>query len=317
MTPNRYDAPKDLGIVTSFFNPCGYRTRAQNFERFVEPIRAAGIPLVVVEARFAGEAWTLDDRHQSLRVEAHDLMWQKERLLDLATGWLPAQCTKVAWLDADVLFEDEAWAIRTSEALEDAFVVQPFSQAVRLPAAAIAAALDDHVYEGFAAMCKHHPECLTVGKYDAHGHTGFAWAARRDLIAKNGLYDASIAGSADHLMAHVFASDLESACIRRMLGNGGRHLAHFRRWARGVHKVVAGRLGYVPGRLLHLWHGELANRRYAERNKELRGFGFDPEVDIKLSDNGTWRWASEKPGLHAWSRRYFKDRREDDEALPP
>ena len=309
----KYERPDDLGIVTSYFNPCGFEGRARNFERFVEPIREAGIPLVIVEARFPGDT-PLPPRYESLKIPARDLMWQKERLLDLGTGWLPASCTKVAWLDADVLFEDPAWAVATSKLLDDAFVVQPFKTAVRLSRGALEPNPGDDVFESFGSMFVHRPEELAHGKYELHGHTGFAWAARRDLVARHGLYDACIGGSADHMMAHVFAGDLRSRCITRMVGNGGRHLAHFRRWARRVHAEMEGRLAFTEGRLLHLWHGTIENRRYAQRNKELREFAFDPNTDIRISDTGAWEWASDRPDLHEWARCYFAERKEDDDA---
>ncbi len=312
----RYARAADLGVVTSYFNPCGFRGRLENFERFVEPIRRAGIPLVIVEAHFVDQddRATLPARHEALRVEARDVMWQKERLLDLGAAWLPASCTKVAWLDADVIFENEDWAGATSERLETAFVVQPFATAVRLSRGTLEPREGDDVFESFASMFVHRPEELAHGKYDLHGHTGFAWAARRDLIARHGLYDACIGGSADHMMAHAFAGDLQSRCINRMVGNGGRHLAHFRRWTRKVHDEVQGRLTYVPGRLLHLWHGTIENRRYAQRNKELRELGFDPDRDIRIGNTGCWEWSSERPDLHAWARRYFVERKEDDDS---
>ena len=59
-------------------------------------------------------------------------MWQKERLLNLVFAQLPERCTKVEWLDADVLFESAAWAVDTSRALDAHPVVQPFDTAVRL-----------------------------------------------------------------------------------------------------------------------------------------------------------------------------------------
>lgn len=315
MRTPRYTRPADLGVVTSYFNPCGFRGRAENFERFAEPIRAAGIPFVVVEATFGSDGATLPAAHESLRVQARDVMWQKERLLDLGTGWLPAHCTKVAWLDADVIFEDDDWAVATSELLETAMVVQPFASAVRLSRGALEPHEGDDVFESFASVFVNRPEELLHGKYDLHGHTGFAWAARRDLVARHGLYDACIGGSADHVMAHAFAGDSESSrCITRMLGTGGRHLAHFRRWNRRLQGEMRGtRLTFAPGRLLHLWHGTIENRRYAQRNKELRELAFDPNEDIRISDTGCWEWASDRPQLHTWARRYFTERKEDDD----
>jgi len=308
-----YARPHDLGIVTSYFNPCGFRVRAANFEKFVAPIRRAGIPLVIVEACFEPEGATLDPRHESLKVRARDVMWQKERLLDLGTGWLPAHCTKVAWVDADVLFENEAWAVATSQQLETSVVVQPFAEAVRLSRGAERPRSGDDTFESFGAVYTHRPEALRLGKFEQHGHTGFAWAARRDVLARRGYYDACIAGSGDHMMAHAFAADWESPCISRIVGRGGRHLAHFRRWCRQVHEDVGGQLSYVPGRILHLWHGTMENRRYSDRNRELRELEFDPKGDIRISETGCWEWASDKPELHAWAKRYFVERREDEE----
>ena len=312
--PRTYACPADLGVVTSYYNPCGFRSRAENFERFVEPIRAAGIPLVIVEASFAGDGAKLPAEHKSLRVEARDVLWHKERLLDLGTGWLPPHCTKVAWLDADVLFENEDWAVATSELLETAVVVQPFAEAVRLSRGALEPREGDDVFESFAAVFVNRPEELAHGKFERHGHTGFAWAARRDLVARHGLYDACIAGSGDHMMAHAFAGDAESRCISRMVGRGGRHLAHFRRWSRRLHEDMGARLSFTPGRLLHLWHGSIENRRYALRNKELLELAFDPKEDIRISDTGCLEWASDKPELHAWALRYFVERKEDDDS---
>jgi len=312
-----YARPEDLGVVTSYFNPCGFRGRAENFERFVRPIKDAGIPLVIVEAFFEenGASVALPPHHESLRIKARDVMWQKERLLDLGTGWLPPSCTKVAWLDADVLFENPDWAVETSARLETAVVVQPFETAVRLSRGETTPRDGDDAFESFASVFVHRPLALVPGKYDLHGHTGFAWAARRDLVARHGLYDAAIGGSADHLMAHAFSGDTGSACITRMLGYGGRHLAYYRRWAARVRAEVQSRVTYTPGRLLHLWHGSIENRRYAQRNKELHRLGFDPKKDIRISETGVWEWASDKTELHDWARTYFVERREDEDSV--
>jgi hypothetical protein len=58
----------------------------------------------------------------------------------------------------------------------------------------------------------------------------------------------------------------------------------------------------------------MENRRYSQRNKELVELAFDPKQDIRISDTGCWEWASDKPELHAWARRYFVERREDEDA---
>ena len=111
-------------------------------------------------------------------------------------------------------------------------------------------------------------------------------------------------------MAHAFAGDFDSTCIRRILGDNEKHIAHFKAWARSIYPAVRARIGYVPGRLLHLWHGETEHRRYVDRNRELAAFGFDPARDLVRSETGLWLWRR-KGALHDWAVRYFAARRED------
>ena len=78
---------------------------------------------------------------------------------------------------------------------------------------------------------------------------------------------------------------------------------------RGPH--VRGRIGALPGRILHLWHGETANRRYVERNRELASFGFDPARDLVRDERGLWKWGRQCRPLAVWAKNYFALRRED------
>ena len=73
--------------------------------------------------------------------------------------------------------------------------------------------------------------------------------------------------------------------------------------------MVRARLGVVEGAALHLWHGDLASRRYDLRYEALRNARFDPNQDLELDEGGCWRWASHKPALHAALENYLADRR--------
>jgi hypothetical protein len=66
-----------LWVVTSFFNPAGYRRKLANFRRFRERL---GTPLVAVELGFGGR-FSLDRRDADIlvRVQDGDVLWQKER----------------------------------------------------------------------------------------------------------------------------------------------------------------------------------------------------------------------------------------------
>ena len=149
--------------------------------------------------------------------------------------------------------------------------------------------------------------------FDRHGHTGFAWAARSGLVKEHGLYDGNIAGSGDHVMSHVFAGDWESKCIRRMMSGNRVHRRHLAEWAAKIYRSVRGKIGYVEGNIYHLWHGETHNRKYVLRNRELAELNFNPYEDIKIAESGLWEWATDRPELQTWARKYFGLRKEDGE----
>jgi hypothetical protein len=89
-----------------------------------------------------------------------------------------------------------------------------------------------------------------------------------------------------------------------------RHL-HFLRWARRLDSRVRARIGCVPGAVLHLWHGERANRLLKERKNILKRHRFDPDADLRLGSGGCWEWNSDKPELHRDVAEYFGRRNED------
>jgi hypothetical protein len=306
-----YTPTADLCVVTAYFNPAGFQSKRRNFDLFRERIAAAGIPFVAVECALGDRPFELPPGPGIRQVRGQDVMWQQERLLNVAIAELPDACGKIAWLDADLLFENPDWAVDTAARLDEFPVVQLFDRAVRLPRDATD---DDDAgdrYPGFAAVYAREPQRLLAGDFAAHGHTGFAWAARRDVLAGRGLYDACIAGSGDHMMAHAFCGDWTSACVDRIIGAANRHRRYFADWCRTVYPRVRARVGCVPGTVLHLWHGEVRDRRYVDRNRELAEFGFDPTTDIRVGHSGSWEWASRKPRLHRWAADYFGRRRED------
>lgn len=306
-----YRTTDDLWVITSYFNPEGYRTKRCNYDLFRERIVTSGIQLLTVECALREQSFELPESPDVIRIVGRDVMWQKERLLNVAISRLPAQCRKVAWLDADILFENPAWASETSTKLDSFPVVQPFDRAFRLPRGVIEQTGPGDVYAGFAAIYSRRPQQMLSGDFAGHGHTGFAWAARREVLATRGLYDAAIAGSGDHMMAHAFCGDWTSPCVDRIIGKGTPQRRYFTQWCKDVYPLVRAKVGFVHGAALHLWHGEVGDRRYVDRNRELAAFDFDPATDIRIGAGGCWEWASKKPKLHRWAAEYFGHRQED------
>lgn len=305
-----YEPADDLFLITTYFNPAGYRSRRENYERFRAPIDAANLSLLTVECVFGDTAFQLPAGADVLQVRARDTLWQKERLLNIALSTLPRRCEKVAWLDADLLFESPTWAIDAARLLEEFPLIQLFDQCRALGPTSLAPSPRGKAASSFAASYLRNGKRVRR-KYADHGHTGYAWAARREVLEGIGLYDACILGGGDHVLAHVACADFESPCVRAMIPNAQRE--HFQHWADRFADRVGGNLGGVRGRVNHLWHGARADRQHPLRHKVLDEFDFEPRTDLRLAPNGAWEWASEKPGLHRWAKNYFRQRREDGE----
>jgi hypothetical protein len=195
--------------------------------------------------------------------------------------------------------------------LQNHEIVQLFSDVVRLPRESLWGLEGGDRWESFGAVLKRMPNLLLDGNFARHGHTGFAWAAHRELLSRHGFYDACIAGSGDHMMAHAFAGDWKGGCIDRIIGSQDEHRTHFEKWARSIYQDVRARVSAVSGTLFHLWHGDTDKRRYVLRNRELAAFSFDPHRDLRIGDSGAWEWASGKQVMHAWAAEYFSQRDED------
>lgn len=307
----RYDPVDDLWLVTAYFNPAGYRRKRTNYETFRERVVGSGLRLVTIECTFGNRPFMLPPHETVMQVRADHVMWHKERLLNVVLRRLPDECAKVAWIDCDVLFENPAWAVETSRLLDSALIVQPFSVAIRLPKDCETYRDEGDVRPSMAAVLGSDARAALEGDYAAHGDTGMAWAARRSLLGRHGLYDACIIGGGDHLIAHAACGAWTAPCLPRLLGNGQGYGAHFMRWGERFHREVRGSIAAVPGSVLHLWHGEAEHRRYVERHERLHAFSFDPERDLQIGASGCWQWASDKPDLHAWVAEYFRRRRED------
>jgi predicted O-methyltransferase YrrM len=304
----QYRNPGDLCVITSLFNIRGCQEKLRNFAFTSALLRLSGIPLIVVECVSDDDPWDLSPSSDVLQLRASAALWQKERLVNCALSRVPPGCTKIAWIDADILFQNAAWAVRASELLSDYSVVQLGDRLIRLPRGRHSYAGDGNVWESFGAVYLRHPNALLLGDFGLHGHTGFGWAARRNVLESVGLYDACIAGGGDHVMAHAFCGDWESACLTRMLGADSAWHRHAVAWARRVYPLVRARLGVVEGAVLHLWHGELASRGHVHRYEAVRNAQFDPDLDIEIDQGGCWRWRSVKPPLHAAMADYLANR---------
>lgn len=300
-------------VVTAYYNPMGYVTRRKNYDVFAQTLRQSGIPLLTVECAFGDQPFTLPDSIDVVKIKSDSVIWQKERLLNLAISWLPKSCHYVAWLDCDLVFSNLSWAQDTVALLKESPVVQVFETCHRLPKDYHLAGSEGDVCESFALITPRDTDVLHTGRFDDHGHTGYGWAARRDILDEHGLYEHAIAGSADHYMAHAIYGDIDGLCVKKLMTDNPAMLRHFADWAEGFYKSVQGNLQVVPGQVMHLWHGDLENRKYYMRHMQFKEFDYNPYTDVIAVPGKPFELSvgRNKQKLTDWFTEYFTGRQED------
>ena len=311
----KYKYVDDLCIISTYYNPCNYKSKKENFDKFLYSLIDSELHFIIIESVFENEEFTLQKHKNIKRIRGKHLMWQKERLLNIALKFVPKKCSKIAWLDCDVLFENADWAVKTSTLLNCFNVIQPFEHAIRLPKNCLEYNHEGFIYEGFASIYKRFPNLLLKGDFGLHGHTGFCWASHKNYILKHGLYDCCISGSGDHMMAHAFCGDWDrdSRCIRRIFGDNKEYYFHFTSWAKSIYPLIRAKMTFVEGSVLHLWHGEIENRKYTDRNKLLENIGYCPTKDLKLGKNQCWEWRRTSFLIENDMKDYFFSRKEDEQ----
>lgn len=306
----------DLWAITCLFNPAGYASRVHNYRTFR---RHLGLPLVAVELAFDDRAFSLGtgDAERLVQIRDGDRLWQKERLLNLALARLPDSCTRVVWLDCDVIFPDPRWPDDVAAALDAWRMVQVFGDLEDLAPGDDGSDGGESVHVSGAVVREHERGRLPAGFFSRTGGrtapgssvTGIGWAFHRDDLAEFGLYDACVMGSGDRAMTCA-ALGRHDELARALHLNAARR-RHYLEWARPFERCMRGRLSWVEGRALHLWHGSFEDRGSGHRSREFAAFDLDPYEDIEIGPSGAWRWASARPEMHAWVARYFEGRRED------
>jgi len=306
----RYVNHPEAVIVACYFNPQNNPYRLSTFNKFYDSIKHLNHQ--IVECVIGDSESQLPDSPFITKIKANSVLWHKESLLNLAIKNLDKKYKYVFWLDTDVIFTNKNWLVDSVIQLKTNNIVQPFEYCVHLEKDKDYVDFDiTHEYEWASHVKNRHPRmwrsfcanCATTDlgdneNYDVHGHVGFAWGARREVLDAVPLYDKALVGGADHIMAHAAAGHIPHTCITKSFTED---IDAVNQWSRKFYCVVQGKIGYAKGDLLHLWHGDLKNREYLKR---IREFTPVAKTITKKDKNGLYVTENDK-----YVREYF-DRRE-------
>lgn len=303
-------------VITCFFNPNNCQIRLNNYKIFHEYIKRTNTELYTIEIVFENKNFELNsnDANYIKQIKSKDIMFQKERMLNIALESLDEKYKEIIWMDCDLFYFENDWTERVSEGLKNHIVIQPYSQAIALPKSTF------FHYDSYQTNFDNCFGSGTIKRSYAyykskknsfnnfhHGHAGYVWAARREFLDRHKFYDPIITGAGDLFMLMAFTGQFGWLDYPDQLkGYDMEAAVHFFDWGFPVYKEIKGQIGYTNDVVYHIWHGEIYKRNYLDFCKILQINKFNPNKDIKINSDGCWEWSSDKEILHNQIKDIFK-----------
>jgi hypothetical protein len=304
---NNQPIEEKLNVIIVISNPCLYVKRYLLLKEFVRRIEdeETNVNLYIVELIYNEQKFIVTNKNNKnhLQIKTETPIWHKENMVNLGVKYLlPKNYKAFAWVDADLEFENNTWALDTLKILNGCKdVVQIFSHCIDMNH-------DDSTLNNFNSL----GYCYSKGKeYTIKGldywHPGYAWAITRKAYERmGGLYDKGVLGSGDSIMALAFINKVTKMFNVKYHQDYNNSMLDFQSKAKGL------RIGYTPGVIRHHYHGTKQNRQYTERWKILMEHAYSPVQHLTYDDKGilipTKDFSDE---FKADIMKYFKERKED------
>jgi hypothetical protein len=297
----------NLHIVSVISNVCSFKKRYQLMREFMRRMELENnVILYIVELAYGNQPFAITSANNPLHLQlrTEHAIWHKENMINLGIQkLLPPDWKAVAWIDADIDFDNNDWALDTLKILNGARdIVQIFSHAVDMDANEETM----NVYNSFAfQFSKGLPYSH---KFPNYWHPGYAWACTRKAYEKmEGVFELGILGASDHIMSFCLTNKGGQSISDKYSNDFKNEIQLFQR------RVKRLRLGYVPGIIRHFFHGSKVNRKYIERNEILIKNNYSPHVHLVRDEQGVLVPSPDfSPTFLAEILSYFKQRNEDE-----
>jgi len=296
-----------LHVVAVISNPCLYARRYILAREFINRMeKEENVILYVVELTYGNQKYYVTDKNNKrhLQLNATIPLWHKENMINAGIKkLLPPAWKAVAWIDADIEFENPGWALDALKVLNGCRdVIQLFSHAVDMDK-------DENAMSVFPSFGYQYSKGRsTMGNGINMWHPGYAWACtRRAYVTMGGLYDLSILGAGDHNMSFSFLGKGVDSVNAGATDDYKDSIIAFEDGAKTL------RLGYVPGVIRHHFHGLKKNRKYMERWHILVDNAYSPKDHMTKNKDGLLVPTAACPQkILDDILKYFKERNEDE-----
>jgi hypothetical protein len=298
-----------LYIILPYFNFCNCKSRYKLFIDFVERYNnIKAVRLCIIEAKIHGTEFQLPNTFKNIfkhiGITLNGPIWIKESIINVVIKSLPKKWKYVAWIDADITFLNKNWVNDTISTLQTADIIQLFQTCVNMGPSNEAFKID----KSFCYMYKTQlHEWRKDAKY-GFWHSGFAWACTHKAYdAMGGLIDYGILGAGDHHMSLALIGKVNYSHPGNIHENYKKKLLEYQENCL-KNKLV---LGYVPGTIIHHWHGRLEDRKYIDRWNILTKNKYDPLTDIYYTHSGYIQYTHKGKRFIEEISKYFRERNED------
>jgi len=277
---NNEPIEEKLHVIAVVSNPCVFLKRYKLMKEFIYRMeKEDDVILYIVELAYKDQKFTITEKNNKrhLQLRTKDPLWHKENMINLGVKYLlPKDYKAFAWIDADVEFENNAWAKDTLKILNGSRdIVQVFSHCIDMDHNELAL----NIFNSAGYMYSHNKPYSSKGIN--YWHPGYAWAMTRKAYEKiGGLYELGILGSGDFLMMMSLINMAKKACNPKLNSDYTNSILDFQKKAKNL------RFGYVPGVIKHYFHGSKINRKYQDRYLILIKYSYSPYIDVTYDDVG-------------------------------
>ena len=309
---------RDFYAITSYFNNAHTKERLNNYRIFKENLT---LPLITVEWASDGIfELNQNDADILIQIKEGDLMWQKERLLNIAIDKLPRSAQFVAWLDCDIIFNDPKWHLKAKELLRRFDFIQLFDKVNYLPKMPLSmfpivnskiikyeheVNSTTKIIETGGSLFNGQGNVWGELKLNLSGNPGMAFASKVSTIKKHYFYDKNIVGAGDLILISSLFNKTDELFQNRELSSA--HKSDIEKWTSKIFQEKY-KATFLPGQIYHLWHGHLKNRNYASRWKILSAHKYDPLKVLSINSSHTWSWNEASEMLTNEVEQYMKDK---------
>lgn len=310
--------PANLHVITMISNPVRYESRYRLWREFNERMRACGVSLWTLELQLGARPFVITepDNPHHFQLRGRDEIWAKENALNALVTKLPDSWEYLAWIDADVEFvggHARTWPVEVMHALQTYQVIQLWETATELGPQGQALA-------NYRSFCSQYIKGGALHPETAYHewHPGYAWAINRDAWdAMGGLFEHGVAGAGDRHMALSFIGKAELSYHPEAPEAYKRCILE---WQQRQLPSIRKDVGYMPGHLIHYWHGKKRDRRYWDRWQIINDTQFNPYVDLVRNAQGIFELSprgvtaddfDKSVRLRDLLRHYFRSRHED------